>query len=253
MCGRYSLATPAQNDLRARFALGESLEVRQRFNVAPGDEIVAVTTSKEGEPRGEMLRWGLVPHWAKDARTGFKMINARAETLAEKPAYRDALKTRRCLIVADGFYEWQKAASQTGSRRPRKQPFHITRAGGAPFAFAGLWAIWHGPGEEVLRTCTIVTTGANALLAGVHDRMPVILPDQGAEEAWLDHGTPRAALGDLLVPLPAALTAKRPVGFAVSDARYDGPDCVADPEPDLLGPERASNAETGGPGDMSLF
>ncbi|MCW3001568.1 MAG: response-associated peptidase [Conexibacter sp.] len=253
MCGRYSLATPAQNDLRARFALGESLEVRQRFNVAPGDEIVAVTTSKEGEPRGETLRWGLVPHWAKDARTGFKMINARAETLAEKPAYRDALKTRRCLVVADGFYEWQKAPSQTGSHRPRKQPFHITRADGAPFAFAGLWAIWHGPGEEVLRTCTIVTTAANELLADVHDRMPVILPDQGAEEAWLDHGTPREALGDLLVPLPAALTAKRPVGFAVSDARYDGPDCLADPEPDLPAPAGASSAQTGGPGDMSLF
>ena len=228
MCGRYSLATPAQNDLRARFALGESLEIRQRFNVAPGDDVVAVTTSKDGEPRGDVLRWGLVPFWAKDAKTGFKMINARAESLTEKPAYRDALKTRRCLIVADGFYEWRKSAS--GSPRTRKQPFHVTRADGAPFAFAGLWAVWHGSGDEVLRTCTIVTTEANELLREVHDRMPVILPDQDAEEAWLDHGTPRDALGALLAPLPVALTAKRPVGFAVSDARYDGPDCLADPE-----------------------
>ncbi|HMJ37549.1 MAG TPA: SOS response-associated peptidase [Baekduia sp.] len=243
MCGRYSLATPAQVELRARFGLGESVDIRRRFNVAPGDDILAVTTSKEGEPRGDVLRWGLVPHWAKDPRTGFKLINARSETIAEKPAYRDALKTRRCLIVADGFYEWRKRDD-----RARKQPFHITRADGAPFAFAGLWAVWHGPGDEVLRTATIVTTGANDLLADIHDRMPVILPDQGAEDAWLDHGTPRAALTDLLAPLPDALTARRPVGLAVSDARYDGPDCLADPEP-----EPEARSERAGPGDLSLF
>jgi putative SOS response-associated peptidase YedK len=247
MCGRYSLATPAQTDLRARFALGESIDVAQRFNVAPGDDVLTVTTSKEGEPRGEILRWGLVPHWAKDPKTGFKMINARAETLADKPAYRDALKTRRCLIVADGFYEWQRREGQK-----RKQPFHITRADGAPFAFAGLWAIWHGPGEQVLRTCTIVTTDANASLRDIHDRMPVILPDQGAEEAWLDHGTPREGLGDLLVALPDALTARRPVGFAVSDARYDGPDCLADPDPGDER-ERTGDATSADPGDLSLF
>jgi putative SOS response-associated peptidase YedK len=243
VCGRYSLATPAQNDLRARFALGESLEIRQRYNVAPGDDVVAVTTSKEGEPRGDVLRWGLVPFWAKDPKTGFKMINARAETLAEKPAYRSALDTRRCLIVADGFYEWQQRAP-----KQRKQPFHVTRADGAPFAFAGLWAIWHGPDDAVLRTCTIVTTEANGVLSEVHDRMPVILPDQGAEEAWLDHGTPREALGDLLAPLPDALTAKRPVGFAVSDAHYDGPDCLADPEP-----EAPSDSDPAGSGEPRLF
>jgi putative SOS response-associated peptidase YedK len=254
MCGRYSLATPAQNDLRARFALGESLEIRQRFNVAPGDDIVAVTTSKEGEPRGDILRWGLVPHWADDAKTGFKMINARAETLGDKVAYRDALKTRRCLIVADGFYEWQKTRShKTASHPPRKRPFHVTRPDGAPFAFAGLWAVWHGPRDEVLRTCTIVTTEANDLLRDIHDRMPVILADQGAEEAWLDHGTPRTALGELLVPLPDALTARRPVGFAVSDARYDGPECLADPEPEEPHPEPERGTGTDGPGVMSLF
>jgi putative SOS response-associated peptidase YedK len=248
MCGRYSLANPAQNELRARFALGESVELRQRFNVAPGDDVAAVTTSKEGEARGELLRWGLVPHWAKDPKTGFKMINARAETVTEKPAYRDALKTRRCLIPADGFYEWQARA---GSRR--KQPFHITRADGAPFAFAGLWAIWHGPGDEVLRTCTIVTTEANDLLRDVHDRMPVILPDQDAEEAWLDHATPRELVTGLLAPLPDALTAKRPVGFAVSDARYDGPDCLADPEPGSEpGSEAVSETADPDPG-LSLF
>jgi putative SOS response-associated peptidase YedK len=230
VCGRYSLATPAQNDLRARFGLGEALEIRRRFNVAPGDEIVTVTTSREGEPRGEILKWGLVPFWAKDPSTGFKMINARAETVAEKPAYRDALKTRRCLIVADGFYEWQKREG-----RAKKLPWHVTRSDAAPFAFAGLWAIWHGPGDQVLRTCTIVTTEANAALRDVHDRMPVILPDQGAEAAWLDHGTPAPVLSELLAPLPDALTRRRAVGPAVSDARYDGPECLADAEPEPVG------------------
>jgi putative SOS response-associated peptidase YedK len=242
MCGRYSLVAggPASADLRARFALGESLEIRRRFNVAPGDDIVTVTTSKEGEPRGALLRWGLVPHWAKDPSTGFKMINARAETVAEKPAYRDALKTRRCLVVADGFYEWQAREG-----RARKLPWHVTRADGAPFAFAGLWAVWHGAGDEVLRTCTIVTTTANDVLRDVHDRMPVILPGQDAEEAWLDHGTPAPILQELLAPLPDAMTARRAVGPAVGDARYDGPDCLLDAEP-----EPAVSGDDGAP---SLF
>jgi len=219
VCGRYSLATPASNDLRARFALGESLEIRQRFNVAPGDDIVAVTTSKEGEPRGELLRWGLVPFWAKEPKVGYKMINARAETVAEKPAFRDALKTRRCLVVADGFYEWQPRVGQ-----PRKQPFHITRSDGAPFAFAGLWASWHGAGDAALRTPPIITTEAK-------HPMPVMLPDAAAEEAWLDHATPPPLLAELLVALPDALTARRAVGPAVSDARHDAPDCLDDAPP----------------------
>ncbi|HWI70709.1 MAG TPA: SOS response-associated peptidase [Baekduia sp.] len=230
MCGRYSLATPAATDLRSRFLLGESLEVRQRFNVAPGDDVVAVTTTKEGEPRGELLRWGLVPFWAKDVKVGYKMINARAETVTEKPAFRDALKTRRCLIVADGFYEWQP---RPDGSKGRKRPFHITRADGAPFAFAGLWASWHGgEGDDAIRSCTIITTDANAKLADIHDRMPVILPDAAAEEAWLDHATPPPLLPELLVPLPDDLTARRAVGYAVSDARHDEPDCLDDAPPE---------------------
>ncbi|WCB94173.1 hypothetical protein DSM104299_02902 [Baekduia alba] len=231
MCGRYSLATPAMSDMRGRFGLGESLELRQRFNIAPGDDVVTVTTTKDGEPRGELLRWGLVPFWAKDPKVGYKMINARAETVAEKPAFRDALKTHRCLVVADGFYEWQPRTAGVGGSRSRKRPFHITRADGAPFAFAGLWASWHGAGDEALRTCTIITTDANDKLRDIHDRMPVMLPDQGAEEAWLEHGTPPELLQDLLVPLPGALTARRAVGPAVSDARHDEPDCLDDAPP----------------------
>jgi putative SOS response-associated peptidase YedK len=247
MCGRYSLATPASGDLRARFALGESLEIRQRFNVAPGDDVVAVTTAKDGEPRGSLLRWGLVPFWAKEPKVGYKMINARAETVAEKPAFRDALKTRRCLIVADGFYEWQKNPAagglRSGSGSARKQPFHITRSDGAPFAFAGLWASWHGEDDQTLRTCTIITTEANDRVRDIHDRMPVILGDQAAEEAWLDHATPAPVLHELLVPLPSALTARRAVGPAVSDARHDEPDCLADAPP----------RQAGEPPDPTLF
>jgi putative SOS response-associated peptidase YedK len=230
VCGRYSLATPAQSDMRGRFGLGESLEVRQRYNIAPGDDVVTVTTSKAGEPRGELLRWGLVPFWAKDPKVGYKMINARAETVADKPAFRDALKTHRCLIVADGFYEWQ--ANPGGPRSGRKQPFHITRADGAPFAFAGLWATWTAPDGVQLRTCAIVTTDANDALRDIHARMPVILPGRDAEEAWMDHATPVAALPELLAPLPGDLTGRRPVGSAVNDARYDGPECLAPPEPE---------------------
>lgn len=225
MCGRYTLATPDPSALRARFGLGEGVEIRRRFNVAPGDDVVTVTTDKEGAPRGDTLRWGLVPHWAHDPATGYKMINARAETISERPAYRDAFRRFRCLVVADGFYEWERRPG-----RP-KQPWWITRADGEPFAFAGLWAIWHGPGDTVLRTCTIVTTRASRSLRDLHDRMPVILPPQ-AEAAWLDPGTTERDLEGLLVPWPDESTAARRVGTAVNDARHDGPDCLAPPEPD---------------------
>ena len=230
MCGRYSLAGPDPAQLRARFPLGESIELRQRFNVCPDDEIAAVTTSKEGEPRGELLRWGLVPHWSKGPGSGPKMINARAETVAEKPAYRDALTTRRCLIPADGFYEWQAREG-----RP-KLPWHVTRSGGEPFAFAGLWAIWHGEDEETLRTATIITTQANSELGDIHDRMPVILDGPDEEQAWLDHETPREVVLDLLRPLPDDKTVKRPVSRAVSDVRNDTAQCLEDADPAELEP-----------------
>jgi putative SOS response-associated peptidase YedK len=229
MCGRYSLTGPNPAVLRERFALGDDVPVRQRFNIAPGDDVLAVTTSREGERRPDILRWGLVPFWAKDANTGFKMINARAETVAEKPAFRDALAKRRCLVLADGFYEWQRVEGQ-GSRK-RKQPFWITRADGVPFAFAGLWATWHGE-DEVLRTCTIVTTEANSALRDIHDRMPVILPDGRAEAIWLDPSVPARAAQELLVPLPDDGVKVREVGYAVSDARHDEPDCLDPPGPD---------------------
>jgi putative SOS response-associated peptidase YedK len=222
MCGRYTLATPDPADLRARFPIGESVEIRRRYNVAPGDDVLAVTTDREGAPRGELLRWGLVPSWAKSPNTGLKLINARVETVAQRAAFRRAFERYRCLIIADGFYEWR--APQAGP----KQPFHITRADREPFAFAGLWSIWHGPDDSKLRTCTILTTAPNAIVARLHDRMPAILAP-GAEALWLDAGTPSSQLYELLGGLPAAETVAEPVGPAVNDARYDGPDCLAPP------------------------
>ena len=230
MCGRYTLTAPDPAAIRDRFGISESIEVRQRFNVAPGDEVLAVTTDREGAPRGDVLRWGLVPTWAKSPDTGLKMINARIETVAQRPAYRRAFERFRCLIVADGFYEWQPIP---GAPKQPKQPFYITRDDGAPFAFAGLWSIWYAPDESKLRTCTILTTAANSAIAGLHDRMPVIL-DRGAEPEWLDTSTPPDRLSEILAGLPASSTTLTAVGLAVNDARYDGPECLAPPAPNPL-------------------
>jgi len=222
MCGRFTLASATPDQLRARFPLGESVAIRRRFNVAPGDEVLAVVM-REGGPTGALLRWGLVPPWAKDPAVGFKMINARAETVAEKPAYREPFRRGRCLIVADGFYEWQR----DGARRP----FHVTRGDGGPFAFAALRTAWRDPQGELLRSCTIVTTAANATVAHIHPRMPVIL-DPADEAAWLDPGTPPPRLQAMLHALPDAQTHARAVSKAVNDARWDGPECLAAAEPE---------------------
>jgi putative SOS response-associated peptidase YedK len=220
VCGRYTLAVPNPAEVRGRFPIGESIEIRQRFNVAPGDEVLAVTTDRDGKPRGELLRWGLVPSWAKQPDIGLKMINARAETVEERPAFRRGFERYRCLIIADGFYEWRRLPSGP------KQAFHITRAGGGLFAFAGLWSIWYGADEHKLRTCTILTTEASTAIASLHDRMPVIL-DPASESAWLEPGQPPERLRQLLGGLSPSDTALRAVGPAVNDARYDGPECLA--------------------------
>jgi putative SOS response-associated peptidase YedK len=220
VCGRYSLAAPDPTYLRARFPVGEAVEIRRRYNVAPADDVLTVTSDREGKPRGELLCWGLVPSWARSPKLGARMINARVESVAEKPAFRTAFRRFRCLIVADGFYEWRRTAD--GPRRA----FHITRDDGAPFAFAGLWSIWHGPDEALLRTCTIITRPANERIAPLHDRMPVIL-DPRDEADWLDPVTPAGALREMLAGLPAERTALTEVGAAVNDARHDAPDCLA--------------------------
>ena len=226
MCGRYTLATPDPAAVRARFPVGEAVEIRRRYNIAPGDDVLAVTVDREAHPRGELLRWGLVPSWAETPDSRLKMINARAETVTERPAFRHAFERFRCLIIADGFYEWSAPAAGD-----RKHAFHITCSDRELFAFAGLWAIWRGPdaetGEEMrLRSCTILTTVANSAVARLHDRMPVILPRE-AEPAWLDPATPEEHLLELLAPLPSGETSVVAVGPAVNDAHYDGPECLA--------------------------
>ena len=222
MCGRYSLAGPNPAQVRAAYPVAESVAVRRRYNIAPADDVLAVTAARDGTPRGELLRWGLVPAWASEPDTQAKMINARVETVAERPAYRNAFARMRCLVLADGFYEWARAA--TGP----KQAFHITAHERPLFAFAGLWSVWRSGDGSMLRTCTILTTVANAAVAPLHDRMPVIL-DRDAEAAWLDPATATVDLWELLAGLPAAQTAVRAVGPAVNDARYDGPECLAEP------------------------
>ena len=224
MCGRYTLAGPNPAQLRARYPIGEQLEVRRRYNVAPGDDVLAVVRrGEDAEPEGALLRWGLVPFWASDpGGIGVKTINARAETVAERPAYRDAFERRRCLILADGFYEWSGGV-----------PHWITREDGELFAFAGLWASWRPKDAsrdvEPLRSCAIVTTAAAGPVRRLHDRMPVILaPAQ--ESLWIDPLSPADALHAACAPEAAPRLRFRPVSRAVNDARHDAPDCLGPPE-----------------------
>ena len=194
MCGRYSLIAGI-GELQERFGSdGSELTHVPRYNIAPTQMALSVTNG--GRRRGSYMRWGLIPSWAKSASVGSRMINARAETLAERSSFRTALQRRRCLVLAGGFYEWQGKGS---SRRPMR----IVMASGEPFAFAGLWDGWRDPKGEVVRSCTIITTSANQLLSPIHDRMPVILTRE-LEPLWLDQDIQAsAALTDVLVPHPA--------------------------------------------------
>ncbi len=208
MCGRYSLTTPVEG-LRQLFDFPEQPNLAPRYNIAPTQSVAAVRRPPPAGVEGEgeappasrtqgrqlvLLRWGLVPHWAKDASIGGRMINARAETLAEKPSFRAAFHKRRCLILADGFYEWQK------QDKGPKQPYRIALNNGGPFAFAGLWERWRDAAAgSLIESCTIVTTEANALLRPIHDRMPVILPP-AAFDVWLDSETKSEVALGLLRP-----------------------------------------------------
>ena len=178
MCGRYSLVASIA-ELEGRFGFdGSDVAYSPSYNVAPTQGVLTVVAESEAR-RGVRMRWGLIPSWAREASIGSRMINARAETVAEKPSFRDALRRRRCLVVADGFYEWRRIGAG-------KRPMRITMATGKPFAFAGLWDTWRDPQDQIVISCTIITTGANDLLRPIHHRMPVILQREG-EELWLDH------------------------------------------------------------------
>lgn len=227
MCGRYSLTTElAELEGRFGFAAGD-LAVSPRFNVAPTQAALTVVRGRGGKGaadapnRAGWMRWGLIPSWAKGAGNGNPLINARAETLTAKPSFRQALERRRCLIPADGFYEWPAAA---GGQR---LPWRITLKSGEPFAFAGLWERWQAPGGDIIHSCAIVTTAANELLAAIHPRMPVILPRAG-ERDWLDtelRDTQR--LEAMLNPYPAAEMRCYRVSERVNAAGQEGPECIA--------------------------
>jgi putative SOS response-associated peptidase YedK len=220
MCGRFSLSGIDSRQLQARFALHEPVELAPRYNIAPGTDVLTVRAGPGGERRAAMLRWGLVPHWAKSPRLGQRMINARAETLHERPAYRRALEQFRCLIPADGFYEWHQRADGAG-----KQAYHIARVDRAPFAFAGLWSVWHRGQADELLSVTIITTAASATIAAIHDRMPVILRPAD-ERLWLAPDTRAVELAGLLSGTAYDDLAVWPVGPAVGDPRNDGPECL---------------------------
>ncbi len=226
MCGRFTLRTPAYK-LAEAFGVEVRANLAARYNIAPSQDVAVLRTGPDNQRELAILRWGLVPGWAKDPAMGNRMINARAETVAEKPAFRAAFRQRRCLIPADGFYEWQKAPD--GS----KQPYLIARPDGEPFVMAGLWERWAPAGEEPLETCTIITTEANDTLAPIHHRMPVIVTTVD-HDAWLDPAPPSAeALTNLLRPAPDDDLAPLAVDRHVNNARDDDPACI-EPAPSGL-------------------
>ena len=216
MCGRFTLSLDP-GDLQVELGLGDLPdEMRPRYNIAPTQPIAGVI---DGATRDVvMLHWGLVPAWAKDPAIGSRMINARGETLSEKPSFRNAFSHRRCLILTNGFYEWEKVDG-------RKQPFFIHLESGKPFVFAGLWEVWHSPEGAVLNSCTIITCQANDLVGKLHDRMPVIIPaDQQA--ALLDPKGQIDNLQKLIVPYSANEMAMYPVLPVVNNPAFDSPDCL---------------------------
>lgn len=214
MCGRTSLFVP-QSVLEDQFDATAVEPITPRYNIAPGDELATIQNDASDEI--DLLEWGLLPSWVDDPSNSPKPINARAETVAEKPMFRDAFEKRRCLILADGFYEWK---GQRGS----KQPYRITRTDDRPFAFAGLWEQYEESSGETLETVTIITTDANEVVANVHDRMPVML-EESDEETWLT-GSDEEVLQGVLDPYPANQLRAYPVSKRVNNPANDSAEVI---------------------------
>jgi putative SOS response-associated peptidase YedK len=216
MCGRFAFYSPHESVVRL-FGVADAPDVVPHYNIAPTQYIAAVRAGGEGARRLSMLYWGLVPYWAPGKSIGARMINARSETLKEKPSFREAYQRRRCLILADGYYEWQRSGAV-------KQPYFISLRAGEPFGMAGIWERWRDrQSGETLESCAIVTTGPAASIAHIHDRMPVIVPS-AAHAEWLDpENRDIASLDRLLVAYPAAGLVARAVSRRVNDARNDEP------------------------------
>ncbi len=213
MCGRFTLDMP-WSELVKLYRVHDRPNLKPRYNIAPTQDVLAIRLDKDGQQEAVQLRWGLIPFWAKDEKISYSTINARAETVAKKPAFRDAFKKRRCLIVADGYYEWKTLEDDS------KQPYRITLKPEQPFSFAGLWEHWEKD-NKVIESCTIIVTDANELTKDIHGRMPVIL-DPADYDAWLD-GTDGE---NLLRPYPSKKMARYPVSRAVGNVKNTGPDLI---------------------------
>jgi putative SOS response-associated peptidase YedK len=222
MCGRYTIsADPKQLAERFDAALPAGA-VESRYNAAPSQTLPTLL-NEDDERVIQLLRWGLVPHWSKEPTTDYSMINARAETLEQKSTFKQALYKRRCLVLADGFYEWQKPAD--GGSKSKKIPMRFTLTTGEPFAFAGLWDVWRNDQGEILKTFTIITTSANDVVAPVHNRMPVILLPEN-EKHWLDNNAGPDVWRDMLRPYPTDLMKVYPVSTRVNSASVDDPSLI---------------------------
>lgn len=224
MCGRFVLTTPADalaNEFSAELG---GLLLRPRYNIAPMTDIIVIR-SVDGKRLLSLLRWGLIPSWAKDPTIASKLINARSETVTEKPSFREAVKKRRAIVPMSGFYEWKRSGSakQPWYFRPADSSRRVADAPAATFAMAALWESWQSPEGQLVETCCLMTTSANAVMAPVHDRMPVLLDREGTER-WLDASTtdPKA-VSDLLVPAAPAAMKAQPVSTAVNAVRNDSP------------------------------
>lgn len=228
MCGRYRLVRKKEI-LAEVFDAGDDVDWAPRYNVAPSQDVPVIRQDATKPIQSlSLMRWGLIPSWSKDPKVGFKMINARAETVEEKPAFREPLQSRRCLIPADGFYEWAKEGRA-------KSPYCFTLADDSVFAFAGLWDRWKSPLGETVQTCSIITTSANALVSGIHERMPVILERENYD-LWLDPGFKKVEpLLDLLRPYRAESMRSWRVSARVNSVQNDDPACLEE-----YFPERSS-------------
>jgi len=233
MCGRVDIHTPPAQlarALEAQLAAGVDPEGRSSWNVGPTRSVPALVSADDHSRALDMFQWGLVPHWAKNPKTGYKMINAKAETVATKPAYRSALQRKRCLVVVDGFYEW---AVPDPAEPKKKVPFYFLRRDGQPITFAGLYETWwdktrskEPDKDSYLQTCTIITTEAGSDMEGVHDRMPVII-EAADRDKWLDPDIQEAdQITGLLVPSPAGTLQRYPVSTEVNNTRHDGPQII---------------------------
>ena len=219
MCGRFTLNKSGEA-IASAFQLTEVPQVQPRYNIAPTQLVPTVLHTAENNNRQfHQLRWGLIPSWAKDPQMGARLINARAETVTEKPSFRSAFRQRRCLVIADGFYEWQR-------QERKKQPFYFQLQNGQPFAFAGLWERWRSPDGEEIQSCTILTTEANEILRPIHDRMPVIL-DSKDYDLWLDPEVQNTEpLQQLLRPYPAKAMTSYAVSTKVNNPANNTPECI---------------------------